>query len=69
MSTIFESASSDYEKLTRAATGGSLLVTSTILSGVFWLLLMITLTRLLGPEKVGLFGPLLSLFWVVGALI
>ncbi len=66
---VFAQGTTDEEKKTRFLAGGIVSMGAFMVGGIFQVLWIQLTTRALGPKDMGLFGPLMGLFWAIASLI
>lgn len=66
---VFQTGETDDDKKKRFEAGGIISMGAFMAGGIFQALWMITITRMLGPEDMGLFGPLLFGFMTAATII
>ncbi|MFH1538870.1 MAG: oligosaccharide flippase family protein [bacterium] len=69
MMSVFQSGETDDDKKKRFEAGGIISMGAFAAGGIFQILWMSTITRMLGPQDMGLFGPLLFGFFTAATLI
>lgn len=69
MMAVFSDGGTDEAKKARFEAGGIISMAALLGGGVFQILWMSTITRMLGERDMGLFGPLFFGFYIVGTLI
>jgi stage V sporulation protein B len=66
---IFEKGENSEEKISRVIAGSGISLTLGATGGIFYLILFILLPRLLRPDKMGLYGAFIAIFWIGWALL
>jgi O-antigen/teichoic acid export membrane protein len=66
---IFEKGENSEEKISRVIAGSGISLTLGATGGIFYLVLFILLPRLLRPDKMGLYGAFIAIFWIGWALL